>query len=99
VSPAFRLEFTPTARSQLEALKSTKPEKYKKVGKTLHYLESNPRHPGLQTHEFRSLAGPAREKVYEAYVENRTPAAFRVFWCYKRDHPGVITIVAITPHP
>jgi hypothetical protein len=34
----------------------------------------------------------------EAYVENKTPAAFRVFWCYgpNRDE---LTILAITPHP
>ncbi len=32
--------------------------KLKKVQKTLGYLETNPRHPGLETHEFSSLSGP-----------------------------------------
>ena len=58
----------------------------------------NLRHPGLNTHKFNSLKGPKGEEVFEAYVENQTPGAYRVFWCYG---PGQeeITILAITPHP
>ena len=44
------------------------------------------------------LSGPNNEEVFEAYVENKTPAAFRVFWYYGPGQ-GVITILAITPHP
>jgi hypothetical protein len=36
--------------------------------------------------------------VFESYVQNRTPGAYRVFWCYGPEQ-GQITIVAITPHP
>jgi hypothetical protein len=73
-------------------------KRLKAVNKTLGQLQINPRHPGLNTHEYTSLSGPNDEKVFEAYAENRTPAAFRVFWCYgpKKDE---ITIVAITAHP
>jgi hypothetical protein len=44
------------------------------------------------------LAGPGGKKVFEAYAEQKTPAAFRVFWHYG---PGreQLTIVAITRHP
>jgi hypothetical protein len=73
---------------------------FKQVHKTLTLLSSNPRHPGLQTHEYHSLLHPfdANQKVFEAYAQNQTHNAYRVFWCYG---PGrqQITIIAITPHP
>jgi hypothetical protein len=73
---------------------------FKQVHKTLMLLAANPKHPGLATHEYHSLPNPYddRQKVYEAYVQNRTPGAYRVFWCYG---PGrqQITLIAITPHP
>jgi hypothetical protein len=57
-------------------------------------------HPGLNTHEYDSIANPFddKKKVFEAYAQNNTPGAYRVFWCYG---PGTkeITIVAITAHP
>ena len=73
---------------------------FKQVHKTLELLAQNPRHPGLNTHEYDSLPNPLHpnEKVFEAYIQNRTPSAYRVFWCYG---PGKkqITVIAITPHP
>jgi hypothetical protein len=61
-------------------------------------METNLRHPSLNTHKYESLSGPNGEEVFEAYVESKTPAAFRIFWHYG---PGreIITILAITPHP
>ena len=72
----------------------------KQVKKTLRLLRENPRHPGLQTHEYSSFNHPwnNREKVFEAYVQNRTSAAYRIFWCYGPDQKE-ITILAITQHP
>ncbi|MEH2220452.1 MAG: hypothetical protein V7K72_25715, partial [Nostoc sp.] len=52
----------------------------------------------LNTHKYESLSGPNGEEIFEAYVENKTPAAFRVFWYYGFEQ-GVITILTITPHP
>ena len=94
----FALTFTPEAASVLRQLTAENHPKLKKVQKTLGLLETNPRHPGLATHEFTSLSGPAGEKVFEAYVENRTPGAWRVFWYYG-PAPGMIRILNITPHP
>jgi hypothetical protein len=70
------------------------------VNKTVRLLRDNPRHPGLHTHEFVSLVHPydPKEKVFEAYVQSRTPGAYRLFWCYG-PQAGEITIIAITPHP
>jgi hypothetical protein len=94
----FRLEYQPEAEETLANLQQTDPKKYKKVLKTLGLMQTNLRHSGLKTHKYDSLCGPEEEEVFEAYVENKTPAAFRVFWYYG---PGknVITILAITPHP
>lgn len=68
------------------------------VQKTLGLLETNPRHPSLNTHEYSKLSGPQGQKVFEAYAENKTPAAFRVFFCYG-PKTEQMTILAITPHP
>jgi hypothetical protein len=94
----FRLEYQPEAEETLANLQQTDPKKYKKVLKTLGLMQTNLRHSGLKTHKYDSLSGPDEEEVFEAYVENKNPAAFRVFWYYG---PGknVITILAITPHP
>ena len=73
---------------------------FKQIYKCLDLLAANPRHPGLQSHEYHSLIHPYNQtqKVFEAYVQNRTPGAYRVFWCYG-PRPSQITIIAITPHP
>lgn len=81
--------------------KSTRDEGlFKQVHKCVSLLAENPRHPGLHTHEFHSLPHPFApdEKVFEAYAQNKTPGAYRIFWCYG-PAPGEITILAITPHP
>jgi hypothetical protein len=83
---------------QLAELEEADKKKHRKVLKTLGYMETDLRHPGLRTHAYTSLKGPNDEKVFEAYVENNTPAAFRIFWYYGPDKE-VITILAITPHP
>jgi hypothetical protein len=72
----------------------------KQVCKTIRLLAENPRHPGLQTHEYHSLRSPfdPNAKVFEAYVQQHTPGAYRIFWCYG-PAAGEITIIAITPHP
>jgi len=73
---------------------------FKQVDKCIRLLLENPRHPGLSTHEYDSIPHPYDKggKVLEAYVQNRTPGAYRLFWCYGPEK-GDITILAITPHP
>jgi len=94
----FRLQYSTEARDALKNLEKTDLKKYRKVAKTLALMEINLRHPSLQTHKFDDLLGPNDEEVFEAYVENKTPAAFRVFWYYGPNQ-GVITVLSITPHP
>jgi hypothetical protein len=78
----------------------------KQVRKTLRYLETNLRAKSLQTHEYQSLSRRYGIKVFEAYVQQNTPAAYRVFWHYGPDEISkdgrripIITVIAITPHP
>ncbi len=94
------LIFTPQASADLQEIEKdlSKSNTLKAVRKCLGFLESNLRHPSLHTHEFRSLKGPKGEKVFEAYVQQKTPGAYRIFWYYGPER-GLITIVAITPHP
>jgi len=112
----FELQWQPSAREAFDQLmtyaarayakrggkgKSSKVEGlFKQVHKCLLLLAENPRHPGLQTHEFHSLENPydESEKVFEAYAQNQTPGAYRIFWCYGPGR-GQITLLAITSHP
>lgn len=102
-----KLLFTPTASAQLLALEAepAKAAVCKQILKALGYLETNPKHPSLHTHEYSSLQGVNGEKVFEAYAQNNTPGAYRIFWHNGPDEGKgekriiVITIAAITPHP
>lgn len=96
----FRIAFSEEAEKQLRNLKTNKglEKRYKAVKKSVELLAENPRHPSLQTHIYKSLTGPHGEKVYEAYAENKTPAAYRIFFYYghlKR----VLIILSVLSHP
>lgn len=70
----------------------------KVVVKTLALMETNLRHPSLNTHEYKSFKGPKNEKIFEAYAQQDTPGAYRIFWYYgplKKE----LTIIAIISHP
>lgn len=96
----FKLLFTKEASDVLDKLEDNKSDSkiLKAVRKSLGYLEINPRHPGLNTHKFSSLQGPDGQEIFEAYAQNNTPAAYRIFWVYGPKKQE-ITIITITPHP
>ena len=96
----FEILLSDRAREKLEALKAdtSQRKRYKAVVKTMRYLATDPRHPTLQTHPYESLEKLMGQKVFEAYAEQNTPAAYRVFWWYGPSK-GQITVIAITPHP
>ena len=101
------LLFTETASQQYESLliNPAKEGVLKQVQKTLAFLEMNIRHPSLETHEYSSIKGINGERVWEAYAQQNTPSAYRVFFHYgpikkvKGIRVPVITIIAITSHP
>lgn len=98
---------TASADQHLSRLQTTssKTGLSEQIRKAIGYLELDPHHPSLNTHEFTSLSGANGEKVFEAYAQNNTPGAYRIFWHYGPDEmkekkrTAVITIVAITSHP
>ena len=96
----FNIKITDPAKEQLDRLERDRglAKKYSKVKKAIKLLSANPRHPSLHTHEFVSLKGAHGEKLFEAYVDQNTPNAYRIFWCYGPNKEG-ITIIAIVQHP
>jgi hypothetical protein len=99
MSGPFKLVFTRVAREVMSDL--TSPQyavKLKKVNKALGRLQLDPLYPSLRSHKYSSLSGANGEEVWDSYVENHTPSAWRIFWHYG---PGAdaITILLIGPHP
>jgi len=102
----FQLLYTHEANSQLDKLGKNKnlQKRSKAVDKASRLLGEEPNYTGLNAHKYSSLKGPDGCEVFEAYAENKTPAAYRIFWCYyppkeKGATMGNITILAITTHP
>jgi methylmalonyl-CoA mutase cobalamin-binding subunit len=81
-----KIVFTPTADQQLTAIENAPSTAAvcKQVKKTLGLIKTNLRHPSLNTHEFASIIGAGGEKVFEAYAQNNTTGAYRVFWHPRR---------------
>ncbi len=70
----------------------------KKLAKAVRHLQDNPAHPGLKSHEIDALSARYGLKVYESYLENRTPGAARIFWVYGPAR-HYITVIGMEPHP
>lgn len=87
-----------STRKQQDKLAKNEKKFFKKLVKVLRYLGENPRHPSLQTHEIDDLTRRYGFKVFEAYLENNTPSAGRIFWSYGPDTRD-ITVLGIEPHP
>ncbi|MBK9278456.1 MAG: hypothetical protein IPM93_09805 [Candidatus Obscuribacter sp.] len=104
---SFELIYTEEAQKQFDKLSKDRnlQKRFRAVVKALRFLTDNPAHPSLNTHKYDSLKGPEGAEVFEAYAENNTPAAYRIFWSYyppkssEEGSIGTITVLAITPHP
>lgn len=84
--------------NELRSGRNKDPARVKKIAKALRLLSANPRHPGLKSHRFDSLDSHFGAAIWESYIENHTPGAWRVWWMYGPDD-GTLTIVDIGPHP
>lgn len=71
----LQLFFTDQENKDLNKLETNNAllKRLKAVRKTLVHLETNPRHPSLNTHKYTSLEGPSGEEVFEAYAETKHP--------------------------
>jgi hypothetical protein len=103
-----KLRFTSSADEQLSRIEGDPALEgvLKQVRKTLGYLETNLRAKSLQTHKHESLSRRYKREIFEAYAQQDTPGAYRVFWHYgddeidkKGNHIPYITVIAIIPHP
>jgi mRNA-degrading endonuclease RelE of RelBE toxin-antitoxin system len=96
----FRLKITSTAKKVLKKLKGNPGNRRddKAIRKAVTLLGDNPRYPGLQTHIIYSIKGPSGEKVFEAYAQQNTSSAYRIFFYYGPNEKE-ITIFAIIQHP
>jgi hypothetical protein len=82
---AFKLRFSKSADAtlaRLEAGDTNDSAKLRKIRRALARLEQNPRHPGLHSHPYESFPVDRNVKVWDSYVENNTPSAWRIFWRY-----------------
>jgi hypothetical protein len=80
--------------------------KLKKVRKTLAFLQHDPRYPGLNSHQYENFPGRPDDKVWDSYVENHTPAVWRIYWMYGPNETNpttgediaVITVLVMGTH-
>lgn len=95
----FKLRFSDDALLKLEELKNDKSKKglLKQVRKVLGFMETNLKHPSLNTHKFQSLSCKLGD-IFETYAQNNTPGAYRIFWAYGPGR-GELYILDIVPHP
>ena len=100
MNKAFTLRFTEKAEEELMTLENDKApfRHFKSVAKCLYFMQTNLKHPSLNTHKYDALEGPNGQEIFESYAENKTSGAYRVFWHYgpaKKE----ITILKICKHP
>jgi hypothetical protein len=86
------------ARAEQGGLSGDEARTFRKLVKVVGYLAVNPRHNSLSTHEIDELSRLHGVKIFQSYLENRTPAAGRLFWAYG-PNKGEITVLALEPHP
>jgi hypothetical protein len=87
-----------SSRSMKGLLQADEEKFFKRLVTVLRFLETSPRYPSLNTHEIDALTAKYGFKVFEACLENKTPAAGRLFWAYGPEK-GDITILGIEPQP
>jgi hypothetical protein len=79
-------------------LDSHERELFEKLRKAFRHLSRDPYHPGLESHEITDLTRRYGQKVFQSYLENKTPSAGRIFWVYGPERRQ-ITVIGIAPHP
>src|SRR5438132_1250758 len=96
----FALTFTLEAANNLDHLKKEPALSIpcKAVQKALGYMETNLKHPGLQTHKHQELSRRWKKDIFEAFAQNQHPGAYRIFWHYGPKNRE-LTVLAIVPHP
>lgn len=58
-------------KAQTNSLKGTEIDLFKQLVKALRFLENDPRHPGLKSHEITTLSKRYGMKVWQSYLETK----------------------------
>jgi hypothetical protein len=87
-----------SAKAREGKLNRDEKDLYRKIRRAFAYLETNPRHPGLNSHEIDVLSEKYGVRIWESYLENKKAGARRMFWIYGPETKE-ITIVGIEKHP
>lgn len=98
---SFKLTFTALANAQLDELEADAGQsvQLRAVRRALGHLERDPNHPSLNVHPWKGEDCVHGKTLFEAYAQNKTPGAYRIFFCYVPGERGTILVAAITPHP
>ncbi len=90
---------TPEAKTQLQEImnNNAKAGLQKQLKKCLGLLSANPRHPGLNSHPLVGSEESTGLKIWTSYVQNKTPSAHHILWCYSKTKKEII-ILQIIPH-
>lgn len=77
----FNLNYSDEAKRQFLELELSKEKfkQYKAVAKTLGLMQTNLRHPSLNTHKYDAIESPFGAEVFESYAQNKTPGAYKIF--------------------
>ena len=97
----FEFVWSPQAEELLKQLNADRSllQHAKAVQKALRFLrDPGPSYPSLNVHKWDDDPCPHGGELKEAYAENNTPAAWRIFFCLTPNKVRTLTIVAITRH-
>lgn len=90
---------SPSVDEWLKAAKNSPKlrDRFKKATRAIRMMrEAGPAYPSFCTHQMRYLKGPGGVTIWNSYVENKTPQAWRMYWVRCED--GSIQIISIGPH-
>ena len=98
-APPFRITLSDKVNKWAQDAKTNKrlERKYDKFKKTIKLLRDvGPRHTGLKTHAMKTWCTDDGKQIWNSYVENGTPSAWRMYWIY--DGPDTIHVLSVGPH-
>ncbi len=99
MTPPTRVDLSPALTEWFKLAQRTPAltSRYKKAKKAIKNMRDvGPSHPGFHTHKMENLPGPGGVPIWNSYVENHAPNAWRMYWI--RENDGVIYVLSIGPH-
>lgn len=99
MSKPKRVTLAPEVNTWFQCAKETPwlKDRFKKAVKSIKLMrEVGPGHRSFQSHKMENLPGPDGREIWNSYVENAAPNAWRMYWI--RDDDEGIYIISIGPH-